>query len=669
MEKVIRRSVRFVSLSILLAAFSCGKAETPEQYSSTADLQNPEFVSDGLDSEYQDKIPDFSCVGYKWGDQPIPTLPVKKTITEADVWSNTRAGGGTYADSTAYIQAMVDEVGESGGGAVLFKNGRYNVSRTIFIDHNNVVVRGESREGTVFYGDGHKGWSLFFIGASLPASSATAETDIVWNGRTLQLKSLKAAGDGEEFGDYYIYSYSPKVSSPVYSSGTLVSESFVPVGRKYVEVREAAAFAVGDAIGILRPHDPDWISDIGMDKIASNGPKRSIEKKAPVNQWSDRNFQRIFRRVVTAVIGNRIYFDAPLPQSLDVNYGGGLVQKESYAMISGCGVENLTIDSWYDKTKTMTLTVHGTGARYTSYKDENHTWKAIEIKAAEHCWVKDVDSWHMGYSCVCITTGAQNITVQGCNSYEPASYLSGGRRYAFVLEGMATKCLFRDCTVDMERHGFISNVDCGPNVYLNCTGTRMCDGPEPHQGWCLGALYDNMTVNDTHLYVRDRGNSGTGHGWAAGNYVFWNCHAYSLECSMVWSKENSPEIEAKPNGYKFHSDHPSAYNWCIGCVGLKKSGTYSYKTPYFSSDPLQEDYYIDVLGYQYRPEGFWYPKRADGTTGSDADRINLNAIPADLASQSWWPGFSGKVASFSNPESLYLSQLEDRHAQGIYINL
>lgn len=627
-------------------------------------IDDPLLLDIGAQSE--DVIPDFSRVGYKYGDAEPPVLPVKKTVTVEDVWNNTVAGGGEYPDSTAYIQAMVDEVAKSGGGAIFFKNGRYQISRTIFLDHDNTVIRGESTDGTVFYGAGTCGWDMFFIGASVSGQAGTYNFE--WNGRTVKMNNFKAAYYGIDLGDYTYYYSSPVTRSRTLGASTPIIEDYVPLGRLYVEVQNPGLFNVGDDICLYRPKNNDWICDIGMDKIAPNGYTRTVEKGMPVTQWTERsNIARYYARKVTAILGNRIYLDAPVAQSMDRNYGGGRVyQVTDNPRVQGCGIETLTCESAFDPSKTTKNTPTGC-SQVTSYIDEDHVWVAISIKSAQHCWVRNVDDLHVGQGLVGFSAGAKNITVDNCHSHEPASYISGNRRYAFLISSGAELILVKNCTTDLDRHSFSMSVADGPNVFYNCEGTRMFDGPEPHQTWCTAGLFDNLTCTNTHLYLRDRGNSGNGHGWAGANFVIWNSHLRTIECSEPWSRQNTPEIETMPNGYKFHSDHPSGHNWCIGSVGKKLKNSANYNSPYFAKDPPVEDYYKDVLGFEHRPDGTWYPERDFNTQGSDADRIDLNNVPAALAEKSWWPKFSGKV-TFSHPESLYMSQLEDRHARGIFLN-
>ncbi|MEL6108600.1 MAG: GEVED domain-containing protein, partial [Planctomycetota bacterium] len=66
----------------------------------------------------------------------------------------------------------------------------------------------------------------------------------------------------------------------------------------------------------------------------------------------------------------------------------------------------------------------------------------------------------------------------------------------------------------------------------------------PHQRWSTGTLYDTITT-DNLIEARNRGNFGSGHGWAGAGMVFWNARAEQF-------------IAQNP---------PTAQNWVIGSTG------------------------------------------------------------------------------------------------------
>jgi hypothetical protein len=72
----------------------------------------------------------------------------------------------------------------------------------------------------------------------------------------------------------------------------------------------------------------------------------------------------------------------------------------------------------------------------------------------------------------------------------------------------------------------------------------------PHHRYATGALFDNIRGGE--IRVRNRRDSGTGHGWAGAQTMFWNCKSF---------KENI--MVESPVG---------AMNWGIGCQGLTQLG-------------------------------------------------------------------------------------------------
>ena len=80
--------------------------------------------------------------------------------------------------------------------------------------------------------------------------------------------------------------------------------------------------------------------------------------------------------------------------------------------------------------------------------------------------------------------------------------------------------------------------------------TEAYSGMGPHQRWATGVLYDNCRT-DNSIEIQDRGNWGTGHGWAGANFVLWNCKGKDIVCQNPWV---------------------SAQNWSIGSIGLKSQG-------------------------------------------------------------------------------------------------
>lgn len=493
--------------ALLFLTFSCAEVINPElppseEMSTKASI--PYTEPDG----FGDAIPDFSRVGYRWGDYD---LPLYDNVVELEPPHD-------GSDARALIQDAIDSF--SGSGAILLKAGEWHVDGTIYINRSGIVLRGEG-ESTVIVAEGLEQHSLIVLG---------------------------------------------KTTSRVIdeSSASEITDLYTPVGQMYVNVAEPFNFNVGDRVVIYRPATQDWIHAIRMDCIAD---PLDLMNDVPSVQWTPEKYSYYYERVVTGKVGNSIYLDNPVVMAMEkVNFrgkdfGGGQLMKCSWDRISESGIENMVLRSYYNGDPT----------------DENHAWTAIVIMAAEHCWVRDIVSYHFGFGQVALRAGARNITTQDCKSLEPVSVLTGSRRYAFQISD-GECCIFKDCLADDDRHGFVTGRSRGPNVFLRCTMTNAHADMGPHLGWATGNMWDSC-ITDYALYVQDGAESGTGHGWRGANQVLWNCEAKNLCCQSPWI---------------------SAKNYAIGCIGNKVSAS-------------RGQYYDD---FGPRPDGVWISHGAHVTPSS-----------------------------------------------------
>ena len=552
-------------------------------FSSASSFSNPEIIGGALeDGITEDIIPDFSRVGYRYGDADIPTYATKRTLSAT----------GDDTDRTADIQGAIDEVGASGGGTVLLGPGVYKVSGIICVDYDNVVLKGSGEDastGTVICATGTDKRPLIHLGKTVD------------NRADIQVSYIDT-DDG----------YAKKTSSPTYdwAKFSSISEEHVPSGRLFVRVANPSAFSVGDRVAIYRPATPNWIADIKMDYIQGSATNEPAS-------WAPGNFNSFFERHIVAIEGNRIYFDNPVVMAMDSNYGGGSILGISRERITGSGIESLRCDTVYDPA------VLDEGNAYQA--DEAHAWVAIDIKSAEHCWVRNVTSEHFGFSCVLMDDGTKNITVESCTSLNPISLLAGSRRYAFHMMSSSMN-LVKDCVCDEDQSGFaMGGHVSGPNVYLNCSQTNGHAEVGPHQRWTMGALFDNVT-SSYRISFCDNSTYTAGHGWKCVNAVMWNCTSPLICVQSPWV---------------------TGYNYAVGCIGTK---LYASRTTVPYADGLT------------RYDGRWLPERPYDSTGGS--NIMLPYTGADKPA--WFPEMT--LGSYTHPESLYYSQLEQRHAAGIYFN-
>ena len=444
-----------------------------------------------------DRIPDFSFCGYRGGGVALPAVPEKRVLTPS--------GG----DDAAAIQSAIDEIARlpqtaSGQrGALLLKKGRYAVGAPLVIKESGIVIRGEGSgdDGTVLVATLRKQHNLFSISGASGARKADAKPN------------TDAAAQFP------------------------VLDAYVPVGAQSIHVGPND-LRVGDVIELVRPGTAAWIHELGMDRIPiGKNPREKTE------QWKPQDFTFAFERTVVRLESGTMFFDAPLPQSFDRQYGGGFVRKSrAPKRVTECGIENLRLVSEYDPNVTTKVyrTIAVLDDPPPAYAcDEQHGWTGVALGAAKECWVSNVTTVHFGYSHTTLGRNARNITVIDSTCLDPISTIAGARRYSFCIEGSLNLVL--RCKARNGRHAFIAmNQVAGPNAFVDCEATESWATSEVHFKWAMGTLYDNVKVSGrgAGLFAVNRGNMGTGHGWAGNITVFYNCEAPVIMVSQPPTGQN-----------------------------------------------------------------------------------------------------------------------------------
>lgn len=466
------------------------------------------------------RVLDYSGVGYKGGGVAIPNIPAKTNVTPV-------AG-----DNSARIQAAINYVAalplDANGfrGAVQLAPGFYPVSNTLVVTASGVVLRGAGEGGntnnnTVLYAT--------YVGSSQPSlilfSNSSAYTTLTTHN---------------------------------------VTNVYVPVGARSFNVDGTNGFFPGATVFVHRPSTALWITNINMNQVSP--------------AWTPGSFDVNADRTITRVEGNAITLDAPLTCALEQQFGGGTIFSYSWpGRLTNVGVENLRGISYFNPS-----VLTNTSATTNYFADENHTWELVKFEGAiANGWARNITASNFAYACVSLTgtsstrPGVRNITVRDCTSLDPVSEITGGRRYAFVLNDCQF-CLIQNCYTRNDRHQFVTqSLTVGPNVFLDGVSDVPWSEAGPHFRWATGAMWDNVTVNGDYLAIRNRGNLGTSHGWAGANEVIWNSKAAGL-------------IAESP---------PTARNWLIGSIGPLITNSYAipYPAPAGTYDSLGTNVFPNSL--------------------------------------------------------------------------
>jgi hypothetical protein len=446
------------------------------------------------------RIPDFSYAGYKNGSVPIPTIAVVDSVSPV-------AG-----DNTTNIQTAINRVAsrplDANGfrGALLVKAGKYRVSGTLLLNASGVVLRG--------VGEG---------------SDSLTNTIIFATNDSVHQATVLIAGGGNSGSGTSAWSGS------LTSNVNIVSDS-VHVGDRTFQVADASPFAVSDNIVIVHPKTTPWLRAIGFGGV----PNDTV-------YWASQSLPIVYNRFITAINGSSITIDAPVFTTLVRSLSQSYIYKTNRSgILTKIGIENLRVDiiNPYDQAST------GDG-------DENHhAQDAIWLGKIEDAWVRHCTTLHFvqsGFK----TSIATRVTIDSCSALDPISIITGERRYNFNTYVASQLILFSNCYARYARHACVSNGTSTVSgiVFYNVTSEGSYNSSEGHRLWTQGLLFDNFKDVNSNvssssyvLGLYNRGDYGSGHGWAAVHSVAWNCNSGSRKI-----------IIQKP---------PTAQNYAIGCVGV-----------------------------------------------------------------------------------------------------
>lgn len=406
------------------------------------------------------RIPDFSHAGYRLSEAPIPDVPVVLEVSP---------GAG---DDTARVQDALDAAGAlplgPGGfrGAVLLRAGTYEIAGTVHVRHDGVVLRGE--------GDG---------------ADPAANTVLVAVGDVPHQREVIVLGSGND------HRWRDEVAG---SRVDIVTER-ATVGARELQVADASGLAVGDPVVVYHPCTDAWLAAVDHGATGADAP------------WEAGDQPLVFARRIAAVAGNTVTLDVPLFDHLDRSLSQSVLYVHDRAgVVVNVGLERLRVD------------IETAGG-----EDEDHAWSAVALVGVEDAWVREVTALHFGYAGVVVRTGAR-ITVEDVRALDPVAIVTGSRMYNFNASP-GQQVLFTRCEATNGRHHFVSNGTSWTSgvVFHRCVSRGANAASEGHRRWSMGLLYDNIVETDMAagkgvIGLYNRGDYGTGHGWAAVHSVAWN---------------------------------------------------------------------------------------------------------------------------------------------------
>jgi hypothetical protein len=339
-------------------------------------------------------------------------------------------------------------------------------------------------------------------------------------------------------------------------AGTPLTDTYVPAGTTDIQVADASEIHAGDTIQIVKPVTRQWVHFMGMDHLWRDG-------KPEV--WVQNDI--LVRRRVASVTGTVIRLQVPLTDAFDArlypNLQPEVIRVEVTGQIAEVGVEHLRILS---------------PARKIKYR-EDPEYDGIAMDNIVDSWLRSV-AFENTTNSVRIDQGAERLTIVDMDVHQHTAVTSSAKPFDFRING--SQILLDRCTGEGNKVWYVATQSRseGPVVVLDCrfSGDGMIEG---HQRWSTGLLVDGCAVPNGEINLRNRGEMGSGHGWAIGWSVLWNNHAKRF-------------VVQNP---------PGALNWSIGNIGKHASEP----MPVFGQPvgPLLPSGIVESIGKQVAPESLY----------------------------------------------------------------
>ena len=398
-------------------------------------------------------------------------------------------------DNTAHIQAAIDTVAglapNANGirGAVLLEPGIYDVAGTLNLNVSGVILEG--------------------------SGSGSGGTILNMNGSPHLLFSFGGSG------------------SWITTGATVnITDSYVPSGANSFHISDASGFAVGETILINRPATAAWIHFMGMDTLTRNGVPQTWIPAGTIIETD---------RIITAISGKQITLDVPVADDFDSSLLQGSITQYTFpTRVSQIGIEHLQVVA-------PALNVDISMPQFTG----------IAMNAVIDSWMRDV-AFQDTQNTVTINNTAKRITLDNVHVSHTVVH-TGDRMADFGISG--TQILVNQSSSDGSGEWpLLTQAEVtGPIAVLNFNSSQQA-GIGGHQRWAVGLLCDGCSLPNapdnpdggaTGISYSDRGNHGSGQGWAVGWGVAWNVTTPYL-------------VVQQP---------PGAQNWCIGCIGTEVTAT------------------------------------------------------------------------------------------------
>ena len=404
------------------------------------------------------QLPDFSHVGYRTGAQPLASGLACNSITVS--------GSGDIADA---LQQAVDQLGQGGGGTVRIPAGSFSLSHSIAVPYDNVSILGAGSDLTLL---------------QVPAGYTPAQMDdegVFTFGKALGAWNKAWVDRGDELARV---------------------DQVVAAGATSVHVQSASALAVGQWVVLVQYYWPEFSqrNSGGAWDSYSGFPDSSANRESSF----------AYLRQITAINGNTVQLDAPVPYTLDpANNDVRMRSAEQPSWVrprSNVGVAGLRI-------------------RFADNSNNNGrpAGAGVYFEGVRDAWVHDVQIENFPRYGIRLNYAAR-VTVRESAMRGAQDYGTGGYGYGISVED-SQSVLVADSLIEDTRHGITSRASLSNDLVI--TGTQSAQaregGDDVHYGFVHNVLWDqHRLTHGTGLHGFWRGGLSGGAHETNGTAVLWN---------------------------------------------------------------------------------------------------------------------------------------------------
>lgn len=305
---------------------------------------------------------------------------------------------------------------------------------------------------------------------------------------------------------------------------------YSPVGSFFLNLDPAylqdSDLDVGDQVVVSRIGNDRWIESIGMDDFDSD--------KEGARPWKTMH-ARMYRTIRSLSRETGIVqMDAPLPISVQPQFGGGWITQYNDHKIRALGIQylDMVFPQNMGRTSDDMLDAQGRGSEDYRFSSEIFSNYALLLDSVCHMYLSHITTAFF-HNFVSVGSVAHHLTMDSIVHSYPDEMYSG--QSAFQLSGQLM--LIKNSVSQGSFHYFVPiSHAMGPNVIHRVQALNVGKPFQPmpldfapgdigpHMKFCTGLLFDQV-VTDGTIQIVNRGDMGSGQGLSGANSVIWNSRA------------------------------------------------------------------------------------------------------------------------------------------------